>query len=234
MPSEDKFDQPIDDLVIGLCVPGIALSGVVLLGVAYTPDALTSREPCTLECQQDVRVVTTDFCIHGPNCQIPRHNSQDWSIPPLFLCPQFLCCVLDLYFVKHEEHTEVVRRLVILDFCLFSLRALLYALLGATDQAFLRALRSLRDGESPPVSESARSQEPQSTRPRNSTRFSFGGTALVRELDSDEVGYRPSEEARVPSVEVGSQQKDGEERHPDPERGEMAEVKDDGGIVCQI
>ncbi|KAK7056047.1 hypothetical protein R3P38DRAFT_3253981 [Favolaschia claudopus] len=58
--------------------------------------------------------------------------------------------VLDLYQMKHHEHSNLSWRLNLTDLAIFAGRPLIYGLLAATDPSFLRALHALRypDGES--------------------------------------------------------------------------------------
>ncbi|KAJ7751132.1 hypothetical protein B0H16DRAFT_1841556 [Mycena metata] len=55
--------------------------------------------------------------------------------------------VLDLHSVLSRDDTEVNWRLTVLNFFLYTLRPVTYALLAATDPSFLRALRALRGSE---------------------------------------------------------------------------------------
>ncbi|KAJ6542181.1 hypothetical protein DFH09DRAFT_1368162 [Mycena vulgaris] len=64
---------------------------------------------------------------------------------PLFSCfLSITACVLDVYSVKNVVLTDFNLNLRILDMFVYSLRPILYALLGATDPSFLYALRALR------------------------------------------------------------------------------------------
>ncbi|KAJ6464692.1 hypothetical protein DFH09DRAFT_547836 [Mycena vulgaris] len=67
------------------------------------------------------------------------------SMYPLFSCFFSITgCVLDVYAVKNVVLTDFNLNLRILEMFVYSLRPILYALLGATDPSFLNALRALR------------------------------------------------------------------------------------------
>ncbi|KAJ6539849.1 hypothetical protein DFH09DRAFT_1176128 [Mycena vulgaris] len=64
---------------------------------------------------------------------------------PLFSCFfSITACVLDVYSVKTVVLTDFNLNLRVLDMFVYTLRPILYALLGATDPSFLYALRALR------------------------------------------------------------------------------------------
>ncbi|KAJ6570881.1 hypothetical protein DFH09DRAFT_1362517 [Mycena vulgaris] len=144
---------------------------------------------------------------------------------PLCSCLlNFSSCILDLYLAQHSHRTLMANELGIVDLCLFSIRVLLYALLGATDPSFLRALRALREAE--PSATPATTSVLNATQSFMSTRtkrFSFGTQALVR-IELEHVADRPSVEARVASVEAESLERSStaerEGRRADPEEAE--------------
>ncbi|KAJ7246072.1 hypothetical protein C8J57DRAFT_1523951 [Mycena rebaudengoi] len=64
--------------------------------------------------------------------------------PLLSCCLNFTGAILDIWLTKNPILTELQWRLSWVDFCVFSLRPILYTLLAATDPGFLRAMHALR------------------------------------------------------------------------------------------
>ncbi|KAJ6585732.1 hypothetical protein B0H19DRAFT_1368941 [Mycena capillaripes] len=62
----------------------------------------------------------------------------------LSCCLNFTGSILNIWMTKNPVPTELQRRLLFLDLCIFSLRPILYTLLAAADPSFLRAMRALR------------------------------------------------------------------------------------------
>ncbi|KAJ7246068.1 hypothetical protein C8J57DRAFT_1725036 [Mycena rebaudengoi] len=64
--------------------------------------------------------------------------------PLLSCCLNFTTAILDIWLTKNPVLTELQWQLSLVDFCVFSLRPILYTLLAATDPGFLCAMNALR------------------------------------------------------------------------------------------
>ncbi|KAJ7704795.1 hypothetical protein B0H17DRAFT_1193300 [Mycena rosella] len=156
---------------------------------------------------------------------------------PLCSCLlNFSGCILDLYLAYHSSDTSLGNILIDTDLMIYAVRALIYALLAATDPSFLRALHALRAEPAASTMVSVRQTENTNIVHTQYTRRSSCGSAPDRPLvgarvDGD-VGEKP-----IPVELKADARTDPEQGHTAERlsgRGRDASEAPPEGIACQI